>query len=95
MHAVSNHSGADFCAILQPFRKEKTDFRELSTAQIDASKQTKFVHDFTHIFDSVEGALKDDEHATALGDKVIAEKVFDLVFKKYGCLTRNVEESEL
>ena len=96
MEAIARASGATFYGIIQPnayvrpggeiknkrTQKYVSDLLDLYRQIADVPVRLLFVHNFISIFDGEgEGAFKDDGiHTTLKGDKIIAEKVLDLIY---------------
>lgn len=92
MHAVSQEFGANFCAILQPYKpsqvkkNKRSEMIQIRAAQGKASSDLPYVHDMTHLLDGLKSATEaDGVHASSSGNEVIAKRIYELIFLEHKC----------
>jgi hypothetical protein len=99
MNAASKEFGAGFCAILQPFATENTiantsvnrnkSYFSTRESQIEAAGGANYAIDLTHFLDQYDEIFERGPYATDKGNKVIAERIYRLIFEERRCWPGN------
>lgn len=95
MDTIAKEFDAGFCAIMQPFPTEETvgntgvrrhsSYLLTRKAQITESHGSYFVVDMTNILDQLDGIYEKGPYANDNGNRVIAERVYRLIFDEKRC----------
>jgi hypothetical protein len=96
MKSVANEFGSGFCAIMQPLATNQTvgnaniprgeEFISTRRAQIQESRGEKFIVNLTNLLDRYENIYSRGVYPTDEGNKIIAKRVYGLIFEEKTCM---------